>query len=158
MIAAGSRPRPARPSPAAVDDLEQVAGPVPAGRRPGCSPDAGRWLTQVGSGRVLPQPDPEERSVFLIFDDEFIPLLRPILFVILDLGFKPRIALKSILGRPRIEKILGMIQEMKYAIHDISRLKARKRGEYYRLNMPFDSASMSGAGCSRVVRRPAKSA
>jgi hypothetical protein len=41
-------------------------------------------------------------------------------------------------GRPRIEKIVSLIRESKYAIHDLSRLKARKAGEYYRLNMPFE--------------------
>jgi hypothetical protein len=41
-------------------------------------------------------------------------------------------------GRPRIDKIISLIKESKYAIHDLSRLKAREAGEYYRLNMPFE--------------------
>jgi hypothetical protein len=48
-----------------------------------------------------------ETSVFLNcpFDDEYLPLLRPILFAIIDLGFTPRIALESLdSGKPRIEK------------------------------------------------------
>jgi hypothetical protein len=82
-----------------------------------------------------------ERSVFLNcpFDDAYRPLLRPILFVIFDLGFTPRITLERLdSGGPRIEKIISLIRESKYAIHDLSRLKARKAGEYYRLNMPFE--------------------
>ena len=82
-----------------------------------------------------------DRSVFLNcpFDDAYLPLLRPILFFIFDLGLTPRIALERLdSGRPRIEKIISLIRESKYAIHDLSRLKARKAGEYYRLNMPFE--------------------
>jgi len=82
-----------------------------------------------------------DKGVFLNcpFDDAYLPLLRPILFVILDLGLTPRIALERLdSGRPRIEKIISLIGESKYAIHDLSRLKAGKAGEYYRLNMPFE--------------------
>jgi hypothetical protein len=57
-------------------------------------------------------------------------------------------------GRPRIDKIISLIKESKYAIHDLSRLKAREAGEYYRLNMPFElgldvgcySGTISGPG------------
>lgn len=82
-----------------------------------------------------------EKNVFLNcpFDDEYLPFLRPILFVILYLGLRPRIALERLdSGRPRIEKIVSLIGESKYAIHDLSRLKAAKADEYYRLNMPFE--------------------
>jgi hypothetical protein len=77
-----------------------------------------------------------------------MPLLRPILFVILDLGMTPRIALESLdSGSARIEKIVKLIQESKYAIHDLSRLKAKKRGELHRLNMPFELGM--DVGCRR---------
>ena len=73
------------------------------------------------------------------FDEAYLPLLRPILFAIIDLGFRPRIALKSLnSGRPRIEKIISLIESSRYAIHDLSRLQAAQAGEYYRLNMPFE--------------------
>jgi hypothetical protein len=82
-----------------------------------------------------------DTSVFLNcpFDDDYLPLLRPILFFILDLGLQPRIALERLdSGRPRLEKIITLIGESKYAIHDLSRLQAKEAGEYYRLNMPFE--------------------
>ena len=60
----------------------------------------------------------------------------------------PRIALESLdSGSARIEKIVRLIQESKYAIHDLSRLKAKKRGELYRLNMPFELGM--DVGCRR---------
>jgi hypothetical protein len=73
------------------------------------------------------------------FDDEYWPLLRPLVFTVVFLQFKPRLALESLDSSvPRIGKILQMISESTYGIHDLSRLKARTRGEYYRLNMPFE--------------------
>jgi hypothetical protein len=82
-----------------------------------------------------------ERNVFVNcpFDSKYLPLLRPLLFTIIYLGFVPRIALESLdSGRPRIEKIFSLIEQSKYAIHDLSRLKSEEAGEYYRLNMPFE--------------------
>ena len=73
------------------------------------------------------------------FDEEFLPLLRPLLFTIRFLGFRPRIALEALdSGAPRIQKIIGLIAESRYAIHDLSRLESKRAGEYYRLNMPFE--------------------
>lgn len=73
------------------------------------------------------------------FDDDYLPLLRPLLFTITYLGFKPRIALQELdSGAPRIQKIVRLIALSRYAIHDLSRLQAREAGEYYRLNMPFE--------------------
>lgn len=73
------------------------------------------------------------------FDDDYLPLLRPLLFCISYLGFKPRIALESLdSGKPRFDKIVSLVSQSKYAIHDLSRLRAKAAGEYYRLNMPFE--------------------
>lgn len=73
------------------------------------------------------------------FDDQFRPLLRPLLFSIHYLGFTPRIALERLdSAEPRIEKIVEVIEASKYSIHDLSRLRATTVGEFYRLNMPFE--------------------
>jgi hypothetical protein len=73
------------------------------------------------------------------FDEGYLSLLRPILFAVADLGFTPRIALESLdSGAPRVEKIIRLIGESKYAVHDLSRISAATAGEYYRLNMPFE--------------------
>ena len=82
-----------------------------------------------------------DRNVFVNcpFDEEYLPLLRPLLFTIIYLGFEPRIALERLdSGEARIQKIISLLTESRYAIHDLSRLKAEKVGEYYRLNMPFE--------------------
>lgn len=72
-----------------------------------------------------------DRNVFVNcpFDKNYTALLRPLLFTIIYLGLNPRIALESKnSGSPRIEKILTLIRESQYAIHDLSRNKAKKKG------------------------------
>jgi len=91
-----------------------------------------------------------DRNVFVNcpFDKNYTPLLRPLLFTIIHLGLNPRIALESKnSGSPRIEKIETLIRESLYAIHDLSRNKAKKKGELYRLNMPFELGL--DVGCQR---------
>jgi hypothetical protein len=75
---------------------------------------------------------PFETDVFVNcpFDSAYLPLLRPILFTIIDLGFAPRIALETLdSGRPRIEKIISLVESSKYAVRDLSRIQARQAGE-----------------------------
>lgn len=82
-----------------------------------------------------------DRNVFVNcpFDAAYQPLLRALLFTIVYLGLRPRIALERVeSGESRISKILELIEGSKYAIHDISRIRANKKGALYRLNMPFE--------------------
>lgn len=91
-----------------------------------------------------------EKNVFINcpFDNEYRSLLRPIVFCIYRLGFQPRIASERLDGgEPRIEKILELIESSKYAIHDLSRMKARRTGELFRLNMPLELGL--DIGCKR---------
>lgn len=82
-----------------------------------------------------------EENVFVNcpFDGDYLPLLRPLLFTIIYLKLKPRIALEANdAGQARLEKIVALIRESKFGIHDLSRCEASKSGEPYRLNMPFE--------------------
>ncbi len=82
-----------------------------------------------------------DRNVFVNcpFDEHFLPLLRPLLFTIIYLDLNPRIALeRTDSGESRLEKIVQLIRESKYSIHDLSRSEANAVGELYRLNMPFE--------------------
>ncbi len=82
-----------------------------------------------------------ERNVFINcpFDDDYFPILKPLLFTVIYLGLNPRISLESSdSGEVRVDKLMKLIQESKYAIHDLSRLQATKAGEMARLNMPFE--------------------
>jgi len=72
-------------------------------------------------------------------DEDYYPLLRPLLFTIIYANLTPRIALERMdSGESRVGKIAELVSDSKYAIHDLSRIKAKKRGELYRLNMPFE--------------------
>lgn len=80
-------------------------------------------------------------SVFINcpFDEEFEPILQAILFCVIYLGFQPRIATESNdSSAVRLDKIRTLIEGSRFSIHDLSRCQARKRGEHFRLNMPFE--------------------
>ena len=82
-----------------------------------------------------------ESNVFINcpFDDDYYSLLRPLLFTVVYLGFTPRIASeRSDSAENRVDKICSLIRESKYSVHDLSRLKAKRAREFYRLNMPFE--------------------
>jgi hypothetical protein len=82
-----------------------------------------------------------ESNVFINcpFDATYLPLLRPLLFTVVFLGYSPRIASERFdSGENRIDKICSLIRESKYSIHDLSRLQATEVGEFYRMNMPFE--------------------
>lgn len=96
-----------------------------------------------------------ETNVFVNcpFDDDYKSLLRPILFCVYRLGFQPRIASERLDGgEPRIEKIVELIEDSKYAIHDLSRMRAKRAGELFRLNMPLELGI--DIGCKRFKGAP----
>jgi hypothetical protein len=82
-----------------------------------------------------------DRNVFVNcpFDQDYLPLFRPLLFTILYLGLKPRVASESSdSGELRLRKIVGLIRQSRFGIHDLSRCRAASKGEFFRLNMPFE--------------------
>ena len=82
-----------------------------------------------------------DNSVFINcpFDKDYEPVLQAMLFCAVYLGFCPRIATESNdSAENRLAKIRGLIENSKYSIHDLSRCQATKKGEHFRLNMPFE--------------------
>ena len=89
----------------------------------------------------MSKPRDYERNVFINcpFDDKYFDLLKTLVFTVVYFNFNPRISLEtSDSGLSRLDKIVNLIQESKFAIHDLSRLQAKSVNEYYRLNMPFE--------------------
>ncbi len=86
--------------------------------------------------------EPEfEKSVFINcpFDEDYEPILEAIAFCVIYFGFYPRIANeRTDSTENRLDKIQELIESSKYSIHDLSRSQASQKGEYYRLNMPFE--------------------
>jgi hypothetical protein len=82
-----------------------------------------------------------DRSVFVNcpFDAKYEPILQAILFCITYLGLTPRLATERMdSAENRLDKIREMIEASAYSIHDLSRAQAKRRGEFFRLNMPFE--------------------
>jgi hypothetical protein len=80
------------------------------------------------------------RNVFVNcpFDDDFRPILEAIIFCLIDCGLSPRLSSERLDAESRLDKIVGLIRESRYSIHDLSRVKAAGSGEFARLNMPFE--------------------
>jgi hypothetical protein len=73
------------------------------------------------------------------FDNNYLPLLRPLIFTILHLGYSPKLAKeRSDSGEIRINKIREFIEQSMISIHDLSRIRSVRKNEYYRMNMPFE--------------------
>lgn len=82
-----------------------------------------------------------EKNVFVNcpFDDDYRQLLLSVIFTVKHLGFNPRLSLEgSNSAESRIEKIVGLINQSKYGIHDLSRMVSEGKNEHYRMNMPFE--------------------
>ncbi|WP_345858321.1 hypothetical protein [Shewanella algae] len=73
------------------------------------------------------------------FDDDYRQLLLSVIFAVKTLGFNPRLSLeRNDSGETRIDKILNLIRESKFGIHDLSRIISSGSEEHYRMNMPFE--------------------
>jgi hypothetical protein len=86
-------------------------------------------------------PSGFEKNVFINcpFDDRYLPLFNAIVFTVHDMGFRPRCALEaSNAGQIRLNKILSIISECKYSIHDLSRTELDSTHGLPRFNMPLE--------------------
>jgi hypothetical protein len=89
-----------------------------------------------------------EDSVFLNvpFDRKYKRLFDSLVFVVHDCGFIARSALEvEDSGQARVEKILNIIEESKFGIHDISRAGIDRATKLARFNMPLELGFFLGA-------------
>lgn len=89
-----------------------------------------------------------ENNVFINcpFDEDYYSLLRPLLFTIVYFGYNPKIATeRADSGEARLSKICEFIDDSKYSVHDISRIKSSEADEFARMNMPFELGLDMGA-------------
>jgi hypothetical protein len=99
-----------------------------------------------------------DRSVFINcpFDKEYEPLLQALLFSIVYLGLNPQLAsVRMDSGENRLDKIRGLIETSRYSIHDLCRSQAQRKGEHFRLNMPFELGL--DYGCRQYGSEPHRS-
>lgn len=86
-------------------------------------------------------------SVFINcpFDEAYKPMFDAIVFSVLDSGFTPRCAMEiADSAQVRIDKIFQIIEECKYAIHDLSRTELDPRYDLPRFNMPLELGMFLG--------------
>ena len=82
------------------------------------------------------------------FDIPYLCLFNAIVFTIHDIGFRPRCSLEaSNASQIRLGKILDIISECKYSIHDISRTELDSASGLPRFNMPLELGL--DLGCKR---------
>lgn len=96
----------------------------------------------------------EENAVFINcpFDKDYLPLLRALLFVSRFYNLEVKIASSDLDSKSnRLARIIALMKDSKYSIHDLSRMKADKVGEYYRMNMPFELGLDYGLGEQQKV-------
>jgi hypothetical protein len=73
------------------------------------------------------------------FDERYRQTLLSIVFALKRIGLNPRLALEGVdAAETRIEKIVNLIRQSKYGIHDLSRMVAQENNETFRMNMPFE--------------------
>ena len=73
------------------------------------------------------------------FDNAYKPLLRALIFSVMECGLNPRIASESSdSGEVRVNKIRQLIRESCYSIHDISRIEPQTKKSPPRFNLPFE--------------------
>jgi hypothetical protein len=88
------------------------------------------------------------KSVFINcpFDAAYRPLFDAMVFAVYDCGFIPRSAQEMVDGgEVRIQKILRLIRESRFGIHDISLTDADGRTGLPRFNMPLELGLFLGA-------------
>lgn len=88
------------------------------------------------------------RDVFVNcpFSDDYRPLFDAVIFTIQACGFRPRCALETENGaQVRIEKIMRIIRECPFGIHDISNMDLDPATGLPRLNMAFELGAFLGA-------------
>jgi hypothetical protein len=80
------------------------------------------------------------------FDAAYRRMFEALVFTVKACGFQPRSAREADEGgQPRIEKIIEIIRQAPYGVHDLSRTQLDKGSRLPRFNMPFKLGLFLGA-------------
>ena len=96
---------------------------------------------------MLPPTPPYSKTVFINcpFDVSYLPFFHAIIFTVYRCGFTPRSALEADdSSENRMDKIVRIIQQSKYGIHDLSKIEL-DTNDLPRFNMPFEYGLFLGA-------------
>lgn len=92
--------------------------------------------------------DDYDQNVFIncAFDSSFLEMFRAIVYIVHDCGFIVRCALET--GNAsgvRIDKIIKIIEQCRYGIHDLSCIEITEESPLPRFNMPYELGVFMGA-------------
>lgn len=96
----------------------------------------------------MTEPEEYQDNVFINspFDKPYQPLFRAVVFTIQHCGFNARCALEEdSTGDIRINKIISIINECQYGVHDISKADLDENSGLARFNMPLELGIFIGA-------------
>ena len=80
------------------------------------------------------------------FDEHYESTFRALIFTIFACGFRPRSARElDDGGQTRIDKLLNIIGDCRYGIHDLSRTELDEHNQLPRFNMPLELGIFLGA-------------
>ena len=100
--------------------------------------------------------DPQHVFINCPFDPEYQRMFDAIVFAIQDCGFQARSAKEKMdSDTPRIDKILSIIPECRYGIHDLSRVALAELSGLPRFNMPLELGLF--IGCKTYGGKPQQS-
>ena len=88
-----------------------------------------------------------KKSVFINcpFDGRYKSIFNAIVFTVYDCGFIPRSALEAANNPVRLSRIIQIINDSLYAIHDLSRAGVDSKTGLARFNMPLELGIFLGA-------------
>ena len=96
---------------------------------------------------------PSDVFINVPFDSRYEPLFLALIAGLVSLGLNPRSVIQIGGSTDRLRRLLGIIQECPFSIHDLSRVQASGQGSFRvpRFNMPFElglaaAVSMTAAG------------
>lgn len=80
------------------------------------------------------------------FNGKYQPLLKAMVFAVIDWGFIPRCSLEGLdSGQVRLDKLVKLIADCGLGIHDISCTELDPKNKLPRFNMPFELGLFIGA-------------
>jgi hypothetical protein len=88
------------------------------------------------------------RTVFINcpFDEDYRPLFESIVFTVIALDFRPLCALdRDNAAQERLSKILQIISECEFGVHDLSFIRLDRKTRLPRFNMPFELGLFLGS-------------
>src|ERR1051325_3511272 len=73
------------------------------------------------------------------FDTTYSPIFEAIVFAVHDAGFRPKCARERLdSSEVRLQKIVALIRESRFSIHDLSRTEVDSSSALPRFNMPLE--------------------